>query len=120
MNTLVTCMGESLIDFVPLNATGQGQSAQAEGGKAGDKKAASLRNAISTDFRMHAGGSLFNVAVGIARLGQHAAFAGKIAEDFFGHYLLQTLQAEGIDTRFLTTAHVQSTLAIVAMEGGEP
>jgi pfkB family carbohydrate kinase len=75
---------------------------------------------MSTDFRMHPGGSMLNVAGDLARLGQHGAFAGKIAEDFFGHHLLLTLKTEGVDTRFLTTAKAQSTLAFVAMEEGEP
>jgi fructokinase len=105
MSTLVTCMGESLIDFVPLIATdlGDGQSGVA-----------------STDFRMHSGGSILNVAVGLARLGHHVAFAGKIAEDYFGHHLLLTLKTEGVDTRFVSTAKAQTALAFVAMEEGEP
>jgi fructokinase len=114
-------MGESLIDFVPLNAAGQTESVSGTVGDVPeDQRAMLLQNNMTTDFRLHPGGSIFNVAVGLARLGKHAAFAGKIAEDFFGHYLLLTLRAEGIDTRFLTTANAQSALAIVAMEAGEP
>ena len=105
MSTLVTCMGESLIDFVPLIATNSGDG---QSGVAG------------TDFRMHSGGSILNVAVGLARLGHHVAFAGKIAEDFFGHHLLLTLKTEGVDTRFVSTAKAQTALAFVAMEEGEP
>jgi fructokinase len=106
MNTLVTCMGESLIDFAQLNSVSHGEALPG--------------SAPGTDFRMYPGGSLFNVAVGLARLGQHAAFAGKMAEDFFGHHLLRTLQAEGVDTRFVITTKGQSTLAFVTVEGGEP
>jgi fructokinase len=114
-------MGESLIDFVPLNAAGQSESVSGTGGgKPEDQRAVLPKDKTSTDFRMHPGGSILNVAVSLARLGQHAAFAGKIAEDFFGHYLLLTLKTEGVDTRFLTTANAQSALAIVAMEEGEP
>jgi fructokinase len=105
MDTLLTCIGESLIDFVPLKATGQ------------EKSSARFLN---TDFRMHSGGSILNVAVGLARLGHHVAFAGKIAEDYFGHHLLQTLKTEGIDTRFVSTSKAQTALAFVAMEEGEP
>jgi len=113
MSTLVTCMGESLIDFVPLNATKQSAGTS----NAGEGKPGS---AAGTDFRMHSGGSLLNVAVGLARLGHHVAFAGKIAEDYFGHHLLQTLKNEGVDTRFVSTAKAQTALAFVAMEEGEP
>jgi fructokinase len=113
MSTLVTCMGESLIDFVPLNATGQSASKS----DAGEVKPG---RAVGTDFRMHSGGSILNVAVGLARLGHHVAFAGKIAGDYFGHHLLLTLKDEGIDTRFVSTAKAQTALAFVAMEEGEP
>ena len=75
---------------------------------------------MSIDFRMYPGGSIFNVAVGLARLGRHLAFAGKIAEDYFGHHLLLTLKTEGVDTRFVSTAKAQTALAFVAMEEGEP
>jgi fructokinase len=121
MSTLVTCMGESLIDFVPLNSTEQVKS---ESGAREDKSEVQGRtlpgNTVGTDFRMHSGGSILNVAVGLARLGHHVAFAGKIAEDYFGHHLLLTLEAEGVDTRFVSTAKAQTALAFVAMENGEP
>ncbi len=121
MSALVTCMGESLIDFVPLNAAGQGEGVFGPGGgKREDQGEVLLKGAMRTDFRMYPGGSIFNVAVGLARLGHHVAFAGKIAEDFFGHHLLRTLQTEGVDTRFVTTAQAQSTLAFVTVEEGEP
>jgi len=121
MSPLVTCMGESLIDFVPLNASDHGKSVSGVGvGKSEDHGNALPGSTVGTDFRMHSGGSILNVAVGLARLGQHVAFAGKIAEDYFGHHLLQTLRTEGIDTRFLSTAKAQTALAFVAMEEGEP
>jgi fructokinase len=121
MPTLVTCMGESLIDFVPLNPTGQGEGLS-DAGKSNPEglEKALPGNAASTDFRMHSGGSILNVAVGLARLGQHVTFAGKIAEDYFGHHLLLTLKTEGVDTRFVSTTKAQTALAFVAMEEGEP
>ena len=121
MGTLVTCMGESLIDFVPLNATDQGESvSRAGGGKAEDRGEVLPASAVGTDFRMHSGGSILNVAVGLVRLGHHVAFAGKIAEDYFGHHLLQTLKTESVDTRFVSTTKALTALAFVAMEEGEP
>lgn len=98
MNKLLTCIGEILIDFLPIEQDG-----------------------ITTGFSMHPGGAPFNVAVGLARLGQPAAFVSKIADDFFGRYLRAYVQAQGIDTRFLlSTGEAASTLAFVAMEAGEP
>jgi fructokinase len=70
---------------------------------------------------MYAAGSLFNVAMGLARLGQTTAFASKIADDYFGRFLRKHIEAEQIDTRFLALAPgKQSTLAFVAMENGSP
>jgi fructokinase len=121
MVTLVTCMGESLIDFVSLNDPDQGGSASGAGGARPEDLGKMLPgDAVSTDFRMHPGGSILNVAVGLARLGHHVAFTGKIAEDFFGHHLLLTLKTEGVDTRFVSTTKAQTALAFVAMEEGEP
>ena len=97
MSQLITCMGEILIDFLPIEEDGR-----------------------TVGFRMHPGGSPLNVAVGVARLGQPTAFAGKAANDLFGHYLRAYIESEGIDTRFLLPADALSTLAFVAYEGGEP
>src|SRR6266487_5728724 len=44
---------------------------------------------------------------------------GKVATDFFGRFLRAYVESEGIDTRFLLSADASSTLAFVAMEGGE-
>lgn len=96
MSHLITCMGEVLVDFLPIE----------EGGR-------------TVGFRMHAGGSPFNVAVGLARLGQPVAFASKISSDLFGRYLREHVEAEGINTRFLLTSQAPSTLAFVAIEEGE-
>jgi len=97
MSGLITCMGEILIDFLPIEEEGR-----------------------TVGFRMHPGGSPMNVAVGVARLGQPTAFASKAASDIFGRYLRAFVEGEGIDTRFLLPADAPSTLAFVAYEGGEP
>ena len=100
MKTFITCMGECLIDFLPTNIH-EGET--------------------NVAFRMHAAGSILNVAVGLARLGQTVAFAGKVADDYFGRYLRKYMEAEKIDRRFLVpTGGGQSTLAFVAMENGNP
>lgn len=97
MADLITCMGEILIDFLPIEEKGR-----------------------TVGFRMHPGGSPMNVAVGVARLGQPTAFAGKAANDLFGRTLRAFVEGEGIDTRFLLPADALSTLAFVAYEDGEP
>ena len=97
MRRLVTCMGEILIDFLPIT----------EGGR-------------TVGFRMYPGGSPFNVAVGVARLGVPVAFASKVSSDLFGRFLGDYLRSEGIDARFALPSDALSTLAFVAMEDNEP
>ncbi|MGH7753286.1 MAG: PfkB family carbohydrate kinase, partial [Gemmatimonadales bacterium] len=71
-------------------------------------------------FRLHPGGSPFNVAVGLARLGAEVEFAAKVSTDFFGRLLLGHLEQERIGTRFLSRSDAPTTLAFVALEGGDP
>jgi fructokinase len=97
MTALLTCLGEALIDFLPIEDAGH-----------------------TVGFRMHAGGSLLNVAVAAARLGQPVTLAGRLSTDFFGRFLRGHMQAEGVDGRWLLDSPAQSTLAFVAKEDGEP
>jgi len=94
---LFTAIGEILIDFTPINERG-----------------------AMVGFRMHAGGSPLNVAVGLARLGARVEFAGKVSSDVFGRFLAAHLKHEGVGTRFLSHSDAPSTLAFVALEDGEP
>ena len=71
--------------------------------------------------RAVAGGSPFNVAVGLARLGVRTAFFGGISRDFFGAFLSERLAREGVDDRFLVRSDRGSTISIVATSaGGQP
>ena len=47
------------------------------------------------------GGSLANVAVGLARLGARSAMVGVVGADEFGHFLRERLAAEGVDVSHL-------------------
>jgi len=94
--TRFTCIGELLIDFTPVM----------EGGR-------------TVGFQMHPGGSPYNVAVALARLGVQVEFAGKASVDFFGRVLVEYLQREGVGTEFLSRSPAPSTLAFIASEGGE-
>ncbi len=95
--TRVTAIGEILVDFTPIVEEGR-----------------------TVGFRMHPGGSPFNVAVALARLGVPVEFAGKVSTDFFGRFLMDVLTREGVGTRFLRRSDAPTTLAFVALEGGEP
>jgi fructokinase len=68
---------------------------------------------VALDARV--GGSPFNVAVGLARLGQPVAFLSSISNDFLGDRLLSTLQAEGVDTRTVHRMAAPTTLSVVGL-----
>lgn len=67
------------------------------------------------------GGSPFNVAVGLARLGQRAALLTGVSTDALGDRLTAALDSEGVETRFLARMPNPTTLAVVAFgPAGEP
>lgn len=87
---VITCLGEGLMDMLPFSEEGE-----------------------TVGFRLAPAGSILNVAVGLARLGDPAAFAGKLADDFFGRRIRERLRAEGVRLDYLTMARGHSTLAFV-------
>lgn len=62
-----------------------------------------------------AGGSPFNVAVGLARLGTPSALFTGLSLDPFGRQLRQVLEDEGVDLRYLVDFDAPTTLAMVAL-----
>lgn len=93
----VLCLGEALVDFVA------------------DVSGVTLQECPG--FRKAPGGAPANVAVGLARLGVHAAFLGKMGEDPFGHFLESTLASAGVDTRYVRWDHEARTgLAFVSLQ----
>ena len=84
--------GEALIDFTPLEVSGD------------------------TMFVPRPGGSPCNVAVGLARLGKPTAFIGKISRDRFGDMISSHLTQNGVDVRWLVRGDEPSALAFVIPE----
>lgn len=74
----ITSVGEVLIDFV---STSTGSLA------------------ASLGFVKTVGGEAANVAVGLARLGSHSVFIGKVGADSFGRYLVNQLRKNGVNVR---------------------
>jgi len=64
------------------------------------------------------GGSPMNVAVGLARLGERTAFAGRLSTDPFGVIIRQHLERSGVGLRHAVTAAERSTIALVRLAGG--
>lgn len=89
---MIASAGESLVDFTPL--------ADDEGRLIG--------------FRLHPGGSPFNVAVGVGRLGHAAAFAGRLSDDLFGPLLRARLDEAGVSRELTATGPEPTALAFVA------
>lgn len=69
---------------------------------------------LSLDARI--GGSPFNVAVGLARLGQPAALVTQVAYGFLGDRLMQALGEEGVDTRAVRRTKAPTTLSLVGVD----
>jgi fructokinase len=68
-------------------------------------------------FEKRAGGSPFNIAVGVRRLDTPAAFVGKIGDDQFGDALVQFLKNEQIDVDLIVREPgTKTTLAFVAVD----
>lgn len=64
----------------------------------------------------HIGGSPFNVALGLARLGQPVSFFGGVSQGFLGERLMQALTAEGIDTGLVQRLDAPTTLSLVGVD----
>ena len=66
-------------------------------------------------FDARIGGSPFNVAVGLSRLGCGAALFTGLSSDPLGRRLERTLKDEGVDTTYLVSKQNQTTLALVGV-----
>lgn len=62
------------------------------------------------------GGSPFNVAVGLARLGRPVAFFGAISKGFLGERLVHALREEGVDTSAIARVDAPTTLGLVGLD----
>ena len=62
------------------------------------------------------GGSPFNLAVGLARLGQRAGYFGTVSTGFAGERLMRALADEGVDTRAVARSDAPTTLSLVGLD----
>lgn len=70
-----------------------------------------------TGLRLDAriGGSPFNVAVGLKRLGQPVAFLGGVSRGFLGERLLKALREEGVGEQCVQLLDAPTTLSLVGV-----
>ena len=88
---MIVCCGEALIDFLPR-----------EGGT----------------YQPLNGGSIFNTAIALGRLGVATGFFSGLSTDFFGDSLKQGLKASGVDLKYVKIWDRPTTLAFVKFDGG--
>ena len=67
-------------------------------------------------FTAIAGGSPFNVAVGLRRLGVESALFGGLSSDYLGARLRRVLEEERVDCRYVVTSAAPTTLAMVGLD----
>jgi fructokinase len=67
-------------------------------------------------FDARPGGAPFNVAVGLARLGQRTSFLGRISTDGFGRQLRAHLDDTGVDLSMAVAAAEATTLAVTDID----
>jgi fructokinase len=92
----VLCFGEALIDFHADGSDSRG---------------------FAQSFTPFAGGAPANVAVATALLGGSARFAGMLARDRFGDFLLDSLQQAGVGTGdVVRTGEANTALAFVSLD----
>ena len=92
---MIVCCGEALIDFLPRIS--------AEG------------DAVYQPF---CGGSVYNTAIALGRLGIGTGFFSGLSTDFFGDMLRDGLKASHVDLAYVKTWDKPSTLAFVKLTDG--
>ncbi|MCX7721362.1 MAG: carbohydrate kinase [Dictyoglomus thermophilum] len=88
--------GEALIDFTPIEINGE------------------------IAYIPKEGGSPYNVAITLGRLGAPCGFFGKISYDFFGEMLIEKLKKNHVDISLVLRSEKNTTLAFVILREGEP
>jgi sugar/nucleoside kinase (ribokinase family) len=68
-------------------------------------------------FEKHAAGAEGNVAIGVSRLGCSSGIISRVGNDEFGHFLLGTLKAEGVDTSHVAIDPVLPTASFFIQRG---
>ncbi|OHX45829.1 aminoimidazole riboside kinase [Cytobacillus oceanisediminis] len=88
----VLCLGEALIDFIPLDSD-------------------------NSTYQKAPGGAPANVSVGVSKLGGKAAFIGKVGDDVLGRFLKDTLKGYGVHTQYMKlTDEARTGITFVTLE----
>jgi fructokinase len=93
---MILCCGEALIDMLPRKT-------------AADEAA----------FAPYPGGSVFNTAVALGRLGAPVGWFGGLSDDLFGAMLAKALAASNVDAGLAARSQRPTTLAFVTLADGQ-
>lgn len=92
---MILCCGEALIDMLPR------------------------KGVDGTDvYQPFNGGSVYNTAIALGRLGTKTGLFCGVSRDFFGDGIVAALAAAGVSTRFLKRKDRHTTLALVKLSDG--
>jgi fructokinase len=92
---MIVCCGEALIDMLPRKG--------ADGADV---------------YQPFNGGSVYNTAIALGRLGTPTGFFAGISEDFFGDSLMDGLKQAGVSPKFIRRKDLHTTLALVKLTNG--
>jgi fructokinase len=92
---MILCCGEALIDFLPRQ-TADGLSG----------------------YLPVNGGSVYNTAIALGRLGTRVGLFAGVSRDFFGDQLIEGMKASKVDTSFCRRKDHHTTLAFVKLING--
>lgn len=70
----------------------------------------------ASTYAARAGGSPFNVAIGLSRLGQPSGLLTGLSTDLLGQRLAQVLDAEGVSQRYAIPTSRPTTLSLVGLD----
>ena len=93
---MIVCCGEAVIDMLPRTS----------------KEGAAV-------YQPFNGGSLYNTALALGRLGIITGFFSGISTDFFGDGLVAGLKASNVDLKYAKIWDKPSTLAFVKLDNGQ-
>ena len=93
---MILCCGEALTDLIP-GVTADGSPA----------------------FVPKTGGSVFNTAIALGRLGVPAAFLGGLSTDFFGDELRKAMLASNVDISLAPVSERYTIAAFVKLDGNQ-
>ena len=93
---MILCCGEALIDMLPRQT------------EAGERA-----------FAPYAGGSVFNTAIALGRLGVNTGFLSGLSTDLFGQILTSTLAASNVNSELSLRSARPTTLAFVTLTDGQ-